>query len=55
MVIITTADLRRHVRKIIEQDYFDLPVLSYNELMPTLKLDVAESVRLPDMGSLAIT
>jgi len=54
MVVITTADLRRHIRKIIEQDHFDLPVLSYNELMSTLKLDVAESVTLPDVGKLAI-
>lgn len=52
--IVTTVDLRRHVRKMIEQDCFDLPVLSFHELMPTLKLDVADRVGLPDMPKLAV-
>jgi type III secretion protein V len=52
--IVTTVDLRRHVRKLIEQDHFDLPVLSYHELMPTLKLDVADRVGLPEMPKLAV-
>ena len=45
--IVTTVDLRRHVRKLIELDCFDVPVLSYHELMPTLKLDVADRVGAP--------
>jgi type III secretion protein V len=45
--IVTTVDLRRHVRKLIELDCFDVPVLSYHELMPALKLDVADRVGAP--------
>ncbi|MEY4561534.1 MAG: hypothetical protein RLZZ618_811 [Pseudomonadota bacterium] len=45
--IVTTVDLRRHVRKLIEIDCFDVPVLSYHELMPSLKLDVADRVGTP--------
>jgi type III secretion protein V len=45
--IVTTVDLRRHVRKLIELDCFDVPVLSYHELMPTLKLDVVDRVGAP--------
>jgi type III secretion protein V len=51
--IITTVDLRRHVRKLIELDCFDVPVLSYHELMPTLKLDVADRVGTPGPALLA--
>jgi type III secretion protein V len=47
-VIVTTVDLRRHVRKLIEVDCFDVAVLSYHELMPTLKLEVVERVGAPD-------
>ncbi len=45
--IVTTVDLRRHVRKLIEIDCFDVPVLSYHELMNTLKLDVVDRVGAP--------
>ena len=45
--IVTTVDLRRHVRKLIELDCFDVPVLSYHELMPSLKLDAADRVGAP--------
>ncbi len=52
--IVTTVDLRRHIRKMIEQDCFDLPVLSFHELMPTLKLDAVARVGLPEMPKLAV-
>jgi type III secretion protein V len=45
--VITAVDLRRHVRKLIELECFDVPVLSYHELMPTLQLDVVDRVGLP--------
>lgn len=38
--IVTAVDIRRHVRKLIEPECFDTPVLSYHELMPTLQLEV---------------
>jgi type III secretion protein V len=47
VAVVTTVDLRRHVRKLIELDCFDVPVLSYHELMPTLKLDVVDRVGVP--------
>jgi type III secretion protein V len=45
--IVTPVDLRRHVRKLIEGDAFDTPVLSYQELVPTLKLDLLAHVGQP--------
>jgi len=42
--IVTAVDIRRHVRKLIEADCFDTPVLSYHELMPTLQLEVLARV-----------
>ena len=38
--LVTAIDVRWHVRKLIEPECFDTPVLSYHELMPTLQLDV---------------
>ena len=46
--VITAVDVRRHVRKLIEIDCFDTPVLSYHELMPTLHLHVVQRVGLED-------
>jgi type III secretion protein V len=45
--VVTPVDLRRHVRKLIEGDAFDTPVLSYQELVPTLKLDLLAHVGQP--------
>ncbi len=46
-VVLTTIDLRYHVRKLIEADCFDVPVLSYHELVPTLQLDVVDRIAAP--------
>jgi type III secretion protein V len=40
-VVLTTVELRRHLRKLIEADLFDVTVLSFHELSQTLKLEVA--------------
>jgi type III secretion protein V len=45
--LLTPIDIRWHVRRLIEAECFDTPVLSYHELMPTLQLDVMERVALP--------
>jgi type III secretion protein V len=45
--LITGIEVRWHVRKLIEPECFDTPVLSYHELMPTLQLDVLDRVGLP--------
>ncbi|EGJ10890.1 MULTISPECIES: flagellar biosynthesis protein FlhA [Rubrivivax] len=42
--LLTAVDLRRHVRKLVEAECFDTPVLSYHELMPTLRLEVLARV-----------
>jgi type III secretion protein V len=45
--IVTPVDLRRHVRKLVEADAFDTPVLSYQELVVTLKLELLDHVGQP--------
>ena len=46
--LLTAVDLRRHVRKLIEAECFDTPVLSYHELVPNLRLDVLDRVSLEE-------
>ena len=46
-VVLTTIDLRYHIRKLIEADCFDVPVLSYHELVPTLQLEVVDRIQAP--------
>lgn len=46
-VVLTSVQLRRHIRNLLVKDRFDLPVLSYNELIPDLDLKVVHQV-LPD-------
>ncbi len=50
--VVTAVDIRRHVRKLIESDCFDTPVISFHELMPTLRLDVLHRVGLDDAARL---
>jgi type III secretion protein V len=45
--LVTAIDVRWHLRKLIEPECFDTPVLSYHELVPTLKLDVLDRVPVP--------
>ena len=52
--MVTSAPLRRHVRAMLARDCFELPVLSYNELVPELKLDVLEQVRLDGASPLSV-
>ncbi len=37
-VLLCSLDVRRHLRKLLEVDFFDLPVLSYQELAPDLRI-----------------
>jgi type III secretion protein V len=37
-VLLTSMDIRRYVRKLIEQDLYHLPVLSYQELVPEINV-----------------
>ncbi|MEE9335088.1 MAG: flagellar biosynthesis protein FlhA [Granulosicoccaceae bacterium] len=45
-VIVTHLQIRRHLRNFIQEECFDVPVLSYNELVSSIDLTVAEQVRL---------
>jgi type III secretion protein V len=45
--LVTGIDVRWHLRKLIEPECFDMPVLSYHELMPNLQLDVLDRVAVP--------
>ncbi|GLQ93648.1 type III secretion system export apparatus subunit SctV [Dyella acidisoli] len=38
MVMLSSTDVRRHLRKLTEAEYADIPVLSYQELVPDLRL-----------------
>jgi type III secretion protein V len=51
--ILTAIDIRWHLRKLIEPECFETPVLSYHELMPTLKLEIAERIDVPGAAMLA--
>ncbi|MCH7345084.1 FHIPEP family type III secretion protein [Pelomonas sp. CA6] len=50
--IVTAVDVRWHLRRLIEADAFDTPVLSFHELMPSLRLEVVERVDLPELPML---
>ena len=45
-VLITAMDIRRYVRKLIEPEMFDLPVLSYQELTPETNVQPIDWVKL---------
>ena len=45
--LVCAIDVRWHVRKLIEPECFDTPVLSLHELMPTLRLSAVDQVPMP--------
>jgi type III secretion protein V len=45
-VLLTSMDIRRYVRKMIEQDLYELPVLSYQELTPEVNIQPLARVEL---------
>jgi type III secretion protein V len=45
--LVTAIDVRWHLRKLIEPECFDTPVLSFHELMPTLELDILDRLAVP--------
>jgi type III secretion protein V len=45
-VLLTSMDIRRYLRKMIEQDLYDLPVLSYQELTPEVNIQPLARVEL---------
>jgi type III secretion protein V len=55
-VLLTALDLRRPLRKLIEADLFDLGVLAYHELPPSLRLEIVgrlSPIRPMEVGTVA--
>ncbi len=50
--IVVNVQVRKYVRKLIELDCFDFPVLSHNELVSTVHIDVIDRVGLPKIQHL---
>jgi type III secretion protein V len=47
-VLVTSIEVRRTIRKLIEPVLFDLPVLAFNELSPNVRMDVRGHIGLPE-------
>ena len=45
-VLLTSMDIRRYLRKMIEQDLYDLPVLSYQDLTPEINIQPLARIEL---------
>lgn len=52
-VVLTNVQLRRHLRTMLARDRFEIPVLSYNELVPTLDLQIVHQVTVDNRVRLA--
>jgi type III secretion protein V len=50
-LILTTVEVRRHLRKLIENDLFDVAVLSFHELIPSLRMEVTGRVVVPPVAA----
>jgi type III secretion protein V len=45
-VLLTSMDIRRYLRKMIEQELYELPVLSYQELIPEINIQPLARIEL---------
>ena len=45
--VVTSFEVRRVLRKLIEPDLFDLPVLAFNEMSPTVRIEVVGQIMAP--------
>ncbi|WP_024902550.1 type III secretion system export apparatus subunit SctV [Robbsia andropogonis] len=43
-VMLTSMDIRRYMRKLIESDFYELPVLSYQELTPEINVQPLDRI-----------
>ena len=46
-VLVTSFEVRRVLRKLIEPDLFDLPVLAFNEMSPTVRVEIVGQISAP--------
>ncbi len=51
VALLTSADLRRYIRKLIEIDFYELPVLSYSELAAQITVQPIGKISLAQSGS----
>jgi type III secretion protein V len=49
VALVTSVQIRRHVRKMLEGVCFDTPILSHNELVPKVHVNVLDSIGVPEM------
>jgi len=54
VVLLTSVEVRRYIRKIIENELPDVAVLSYQELDPRVKVDQRDTVSLYSANVMAI-
>ncbi len=47
VVIITNVQIRRQLRKLIEAHCFNVPVLSHNEILPNISLNIINKIGIP--------
>ncbi len=47
VVVITNVQIRRQIRKLIEANCFNVPVLSHNEILPNINLNIVSKVGIP--------
>jgi type III secretion protein V len=47
-VLLTSGDLRRHVRRLVAAEHPRLPVLAFHELLPDVEVDRVGTLSLPD-------
>ncbi|MDR1360116.1 MAG: type III secretion system export apparatus subunit SctV [Deltaproteobacteria bacterium] len=45
-VLLTSMDIRRYVRRLIEPEFYDLPVISYQELTPEITVQPVARIKL---------
>ncbi len=50
--VVSSVDVRWHLRKLIEPDCFDVPVLSFHELAASLRVEVVAHVGIPNSSLL---
>ena len=46
LVIIASIDIRRYVRRLIESEFYDVPVLDYQELTPEISVQPLDRIKL---------
>jgi len=46
-VLVVSMDIRRYVRKLLELDLYDMPILSYQELTPEINIQPIQRIALP--------